>query len=298
MNTMKALAIVAAAGSLALGASTGRAEPAYESKRLDRAIAIDGEAPEWAGSEAHYDESDGYKLGFFNDDEYLYVYFATWNLSTQRRILMNGLTVWFDGSGKKKQTLGLNYPQPRVRGRRGESAEARGVNPEEEAPEVRREARGDRPDGVRRPEASPDPAKLAAALNEARFEALLKSPAGDSILLLSPGDSAGTGIRAMLHARSRLLVIEMRVPIDRGSGSPYAVNVVPGKAVSVGFETGTMEMRKMRRPEGMPDDPRAGGGMRPGGATGPGGGGMVPGGMGGSGAPAALKLWTKVKLAP
>jgi hypothetical protein len=296
MNMKKALAILAAAGSLAaLAASSGRAGPSYESKRLDRAIAIDGEAPEWAGSEAHYDESDGYKLGFFNDDEYLYVYFATWNLSTQRRILMNGFTVWFDGSGKKNKTLGLNYPQPRVRGRRGESAETRGGSPDEEAPEIRREVRGDRPDGVRRPEASPDPAKLAAALNEARFEALLKSPAGDSLLLLSSGDSSGSGIRAMLRARSRLLVIELRVPLDEGGASPYAINLKPGKAVSVGFETGKMELPRMTRPEGMPESDRTGAGMRPGGGMAPGSGG--PGGMGGPAAPSELKFWTKVKLA-
>ena len=295
MNVKKTLAILAAAGSLAaLGASIGHAEPAYESTRLDRAIAIDGEATEWAGSEAHYDESDGYKLGFFNDDEYLYVYFATWNLSTQRRILMNGFTVWFDGDGKKQKGLGINYPIGR-RGRRGGDPSAMSGEGPGDMP---RERRADAPRDVQRPgEFSQDPAKLAAALDEKRHEALLKTPAGDSLLSLSSGDGSGAGIRAMLRARSRLLVIEMRVPIDRGSGSPYAIRAVKGKPVSVGFETGEFATSNMTRPEGMPDRDRAPGGMRPGGAVSPGGGGVPPGGMGGPGAPSALKLWTKVKLA-
>ena len=79
----------------------------------DREISIDGKAPEWAGREAYYSEDDGFKIGFFNDADYLYVYLATWNRQKQAQILMNGLTVWIDATGRKKQTFGINYPMKR-----------------------------------------------------------------------------------------------------------------------------------------------------------------------------------------
>ncbi len=299
MRMHRALALLAAAGALAaLAPSSGSADPTYESNRCDRAITIDGEATEWAGREARYDEEDGYKLGFFNDEEYLYVYFATWNLSTQQRVLTSGLTVWLDGGGKKKKTFGINYPRGRDRGPGSGFPAADGAAPGE----IPREARGEAPRSMQRPGANPDPAKLAALLNETQAEALLKSPAGDSVLLLSPADSSAAGLRAMLRARSRLLVIELRVPLDPGAASPYALHAVPGRTISVGFETGTMERPKLTRPQGMPEDDQTGGGMPPGGGGNAPGGGMFPGGgaggPGGMGAPEGLKLWVKVKLAP
>ncbi|MCX5752291.1 MAG: hypothetical protein NTW97_01460, partial [Candidatus Krumholzibacteria bacterium] len=69
----------------------------------EREISIDGKAPEWAGREAYYSETDGFKVGFFNDADYLYIYLATWNRQKQTQILMHGLTVRIDATGRNKK---------------------------------------------------------------------------------------------------------------------------------------------------------------------------------------------------
>ncbi len=271
----------------------GCMEPTFESRRPDRAVEIDGTAPEWAGAEAYYNEADAYKLGFFNDDEYLYVYFATWNLSTQRIMMTNGFTIWFDGNGKKNKALGILYPRGRPPWQAESDSLMAGAAPgAPRAGRSRDEARG-MPDRS----SHQDPARLAATLNRLRSEAVIKSPAGDSILLCAAPDSAAPGIRAMLGARSRLLVIELRVPLERAGGAPYTIHAAPGDVIGVGFETGSMESPQRRRPEGMDDDGMPGEGMPPDGGMRP-GGGMGPGGMQQGDLPKEIKLWTKVKLAP
>ncbi len=269
---------------------TGCLEDKLESAWPDREISIDGKAPEWAGREAYYSEQEAFKVGFFNDADYLYVYLATWSRQKQMQILANGLTVWIDGSGKNRQTLGVNYPLNRLmpdstwtaHGMPGapRGAERQGGLPN--APEENRQA------------------IARAALAEARNGLAVVGTGGEPLASLFAADSERVGIEAMIDYANRTLIYELRIPLATSDSLPFAVGAAPGATISVGFKVGRMEMPSMkgqgqRPPQGAP----SGEGMSgPGGGMGgPGGDRDGSGGPGGSPGAQALEYWAKVRLA-
>jgi hypothetical protein len=280
----------------------GCLEDHLQSAWPDREISIDGKNSEWAGREAHYSEQEAFKIGFYNDEHYLYVYLATWSRQKQMQILTNGLTVWIDRTGKKQQTFGVNYPMKRLMpdsagAPDGIPAELRGAG---------------RPGGLA---TAPEENRQAIAremLAEARSGMTVVGSGGEPLASISAADSEHAGIGAMIDYANRTLIYELRVPLAPSDSMPFAVGAAPGAAISIGFKIGKREMPSMkgsgqRPPEGMPFGGGAGGpegGMGGGGMGGPGGGmgGPPGGGMGGSGGPGGmstepLEYWAKIKLA-
>jgi len=308
-RTIRLAAVVSCAILAAIAPASCRASK-LESKWLDRPITIDGKAPEWAGQEAYYDEKKGLKIGFFNDARYLYVYLSTWHRETQRQILMNGLTVWFDAKGKKKEVFGIAYPlkrsMPAMSGSRG----LPGDTPSETSQGV--------PGGRTPGSPGNEREMISNLLAESRGTLRIVGAAKDKepIATLPARDSTATDIEAMIDIANRTLIYELKLPLVSDAATPYAINAELGKTISIGFKVGTMEMPGMKgagegAPEGMGGPPGGGGGF-PGGEGMPGGGGGMPGGGGGSpgggmggggGMPGresvkSLELWTKVTLAP
>ena len=286
-RSSRLIALTAAIG-VAVAVSGGCMESKLESGWLDHAITIDGKAPEWAGREAYFDEPNGLKIGFSNDEHFLYVYVSTWNQRLQRQILMNGLTVWFDGTGGKGQTFGINYPMKRsVRGARETSRDASA-----ETPRSTQQMLGD-------------------LLSEARGEIAVVGSGGEPVASLTATDSGSTDIEAMIDVANRTLIYELKLPLARTDTTPYAIDAEPGKTVGIGFKVGTRELGEMRRGEGAPsggagERPGGGEGGFPGGGSGGGypgrgGGGASGGGMGERGEMPGqtqpFELWTKVRLA-
>lgn len=281
----------------------------YESAWLDREIAVDGKAPEWAGREVYFDEGDGLKIGFMNDDCYLYVYLSTWHQQIQRQILMNGLTVWFDAKGGKKETFGINYPLKRSMpgSRQGTYAGEAGGNPV--IPGTTQ--RGALPDRGSEPSRN-TPEMLKEMLGETESSLRVVGTGKEPLAEFELHDSTGTDIAAAIDIANRTLIYELRVPLSPDGAIPFAVKTGPGGKVGIGFKVGTMEKPLMKQPgeapEGMGEGPGGGGmpgggGGFPGGGPGGGGGmgGGAPGGNGprGGGADAkSLDLWLKVALAP
>jgi hypothetical protein len=256
-------------------------------------VLIDGKAPEWAGREAYYSENDGFKVGFFNNDRYLYVYLATWNRQKQGQILRNGLTVWIDAAGGKKETLGINYPERRFMPdsasmAAGIPAGLRGGQRSGFAPGASEEGRQ---------------AFLKAMVEEAQGELAVVGPGGEPLATMPAADDGKGGIAAMIDVANRTLIYEMRIPLASPDSLPFAVNTAPGRTIGIGFKVGAPEHREMRRtgeasPRSEGGFPGRGMGGRSGGMGGFPGGGM--GGHSGSGGGASeqpLEYWAKVKLA-
>jgi hypothetical protein len=297
---------LASSAALVALAPAGCMESKVESKWLDRAITIDGKAPEWAGQEAYYDEDQGLKIGFFNDPRYLYIYISTWHQDTQRQILMNGFTVWFDAKGGKKETFAVNYPVrkplPAMSGANEPAGRAsRATEGASQAP------RGH--PGERTSESTDNNQDmLTKMLSEASGTLQILGTDEQTIASLAAIDSSSSDIQAMIDIVNRTLIYELKIPLA-GAETPYAINSQPGNTIGVGLKVGKREMGDMKRKEGVSPDDRGGGpgGGSPGGGGGgfPGGGGGFPGdGMGGPGgapgqenAESTLELWLKVRLA-
>ncbi len=57
-----------------------------------------------------YDNNSGILYRISNDDKFLVINLQVGNQITQKKILLFGMTVWFDESGKKKKYKGVKYP--------------------------------------------------------------------------------------------------------------------------------------------------------------------------------------------
>lgn len=275
--------------------SAGCLEDKLASEWIDRGISIDGKAPEWAGREAYYSETECFKVGFFNDADYLYIYLATWRRQTQSQILMNGLTVWIDATGGKKQTFGINYPMKRA------MPDSAGIPPGMPAG-LRPDDTAGAPSGAASGETSQ--AFLKGMLAEAQGELAVLGPGGEPLASMPAADGGKGGIAAMIDIANRTLLYEIRIPLVPRDSLPFAVNAAPGTTIGVGFKVGKTEMPSRKGDGQRPPEGAGGGGMgAPGGGMGGPGGGMggPPGrGMGGQGgnfSAQELEYWAKIRLA-
>jgi hypothetical protein len=236
-----------------------------ESQRLDRTITVDGALTEWDGRLTYID-SKHVSVGLLNDEEYLYLGLATSDRATQTQVMMRGFTVWFDPEGGKERTLGIRYPL---------GAMEPGMRPGE---------RGNRP-------SLEDLAQLHE-VRESELEILIGTSESLQMNLVEVGN-----IDVALSFDKGVLRYELRIPLKKTEGYPFAVGALAGAEIGIGLETPEMDREAIR--------PRMGGG-KGGGMGGRGGGrGGMGGGMGGRGGmggsrpqmPEPLNVWTKVTLA-
>ncbi|MCH7573866.1 MAG: hypothetical protein IIA59_01960 [Candidatus Marinimicrobia bacterium] len=239
-------------------------------------IVIDGDQQEWSGKLV-IPKRENIAIGIMNDDSYLYVTMSTSDRRTMMQIMRMGLTVWFDPGGKKKKVLGIKYPigGPDT-GMRSAGGRNRGSNE------------------------MPDLESQIEALQESQLWIEVLGPDKNDITRLSISDGHGIKVEVGSSPDGRF-VYELRIPLERTPGSPYAIYSSLAKTVGIGFETGAMDLQAMRgqRGGGMRSGGRqGGGGMRGGGGR---GGGMRGGGMRGGGAgqqmPKPFKYWARVSLA-
>jgi hypothetical protein len=78
------------------------------SQWTDTAPRIDGAADDWAGLELA-PQSLGVKVGFKNDDQYLYVQFLFTDPKALTSVEATGMTIYFDVQGKKSKDRGINF---------------------------------------------------------------------------------------------------------------------------------------------------------------------------------------------
>ncbi len=239
--------------------------------RGDAPIVIDGVNQEWQGRLSPAKDVP-VSIGFFNDSQFLYFCLTTSDRAVREQIMRQGLIVWMDQEGGKKKSFGIEYPVG-MRGmymveRTGDTSEPTGAS--------------------RKP--------LEANQDRLVIHGPGKNDRNDVSFEEAPG------IQAKVGESTGVLVYELRVPLAKGEGQPYAVGAKADSIVGVGLETPEME-RPAERPMGGGGGGRGGfGGF--GGRGGYGGGGGGYGGRsGGYGRSAGgemakpMKVWTTVQLA-
>lgn len=201
---MSLLAVVLVACAVVAAADAERA-----SLWRDRQVVVDGSDAEWEGLTLPV-KGEHFSLGLVNDGQSLYLCLPTKDLSTRTQIAREGLAIWIDKAGGKKNNFGIHFPI------------------------------GLRPGGAgfpRPPERDRKPSE----------EPKEEKPIGgqDEIAILGPGlreaqvvllNQAG-GIEARVAIHDDLLVYELKVPLRRDELSPFAPELKPGDMVRLTLET-------------------------------------------------------------
>ncbi|MEW5925372.1 MAG: hypothetical protein AB1746_15430 [Candidatus Zixiibacteriota bacterium] len=214
---------------------------------------IDGQRNDWKDMPFTYFEDEDVVLGLSNDNDNLYVFFSFKNAQWARMIQMSGITLWFDGKGKKNKNWGLRY---------------RGGPKMPERQDKTDDRMRDMPDDMM------DKSRQNPMENGAPFAIISKTRDQEYII-----DTSGSDGPAVSSAVTNgIYTYEFRIPIRVSGNELYNFSAAPGQIVGIGSEWGGM-------PEGMS---RPEGGGRPGGVEPPdggfpGGGGGFPGGGGGMG---------------
>ncbi len=241
---------------------------------ISEPIQIDGQRADWTNIPANYFEDQDIAVGLCNDSENLYLFFSFKNPMWARAIESTGLTLWLDGTAKKKKNLGIRYkggPPPE------ELRKNSGFNMPEDVAERMKE----------RDEQQKDSSSQITILDNINYreETLPSStPAGPAVAFSTSKD---------------IYTYEFRLPLAESGYGQYGFGANPGKFVCIGAEWGEFNMGERYRREGM-------GGGRPGGGGFP-GEGSFPGGYGGGGferpagmqrqRPEKQEIWIKTQLA-
>jgi len=229
----------------------------------DSEITIDGKSGDWIGATT-YDKDQDVSIGIRNDEEFAYVCLITTNRMTQRQIMVNGLTVWFDPTGRKEKTFGILFPVSTIR-----------------------EARRTMGEGER-----PEPATQRNIVDRVHQELEIVGADPNNRLRLSFVELKGIELR--MNATGSSLVYELKIPLKPSENHPYAIGITGMGPLAVGFETEIIAPERIQRGD-MPTGTGAAGirgaarGNRPAGAR-------PEAGMQGE-RPEPLDFWTRVQLA-
>jgi hypothetical protein len=269
--------------ALAVGLAGCSGTKSIQSVPLGSPPEVDGSVSDWEGAVQPVEERDGLALGVTNDGEALYVSLIVRDQELVRQIARDGLVLWLDPEGGKRQQVGVQYPLGLAAtmgpGARGRMETMGGVDARSGARE--------------------NPGGLREALRE-RFLASL-----DELMLLREGEATGariptpapTGLSASATMEFGEMIVEYRIPLGDGLGGSLAA--APGAQIGVGLVTPERERPGLGAGRGGGLGDASQGGM----------GGARRGGMGGQrgqGAAAAgrtlaqsepLTLWRKVDLA-
>jgi hypothetical protein len=247
----------------------------------DRDITIDGNDSDWTGARLQVFDKPSLAIGLMNDRENIYLLVKSRDRSVQSQMAMQGLTVWFDPYGRKKETFGVQYPLGR-----GPMMPPDG-GPGERHPQ----GWGSHDQGPGEPDRIEE-TDIGKALERA-WQVMITGPEKNECCTLALARAESFGVKARMRMAEGFLVYEFQVPLQEDSGHPYAVAMGvydTMQVISIGLQTGGSG-----RPEGghgpsgrgMGMPPSSGRGGRPGGMM----GGRGPGGM-----PEALEYWAKVAL--
>jgi hypothetical protein len=251
-------------------------------------IEIDGKDNEWLNKITYY-EKEKIGVGIQNDGENFYVCIKTIDRATKMKMMMMGMTVWFDNKGGSDKTFGIRFP----------IGTATGMNFRDPMNSSETEM------GM----SSGNSSRRGFGLSEPNISALQKEV--DQMLgeieVIGPGrleinrvrtiNSQKTyGIKTSIHDTLGAMTYELLIPLKTKEQFFYSIETEAGKEIGVGFETGDVL---------TPTMPSGNVGMSGGGSPGGMGGGSPQGGMGGSQGRMPrqsqemsnkISLWMKVKL--
>ena len=265
MKYLKQLTFIILLSSIGLGCGSSLK---LDSQWRDRVISVDGKHEEWQEG-MNFVEKENVAVGFFNDEDYLYVSMTTSNRDIQRQFMAMGFAIWFDPDGGKKKEFGILFPVGMME--MGLMMRGRGQ--------------------------SQDIETLRENFKKSLNDLEIFMPGEKEPRRMPVADA--TGIEVTVGDSHEQLIYEIKVPLHKSEIHPYAIAAKADKPIGIGFETAQLDREKMRERMG-----RGGMGSRPpgGGSGGVGGGrggfgGGRGGGMGGRPQmPEQFKLWAQVQL--
>ncbi|MDP4277639.1 MAG: hypothetical protein Q8914_08400, partial [Bacteroidota bacterium] len=267
----------------------------------------------------NFDKNTGINFDVANDERQLYLILRIADNSLQQQILQNGLEIWINTAGKKKETTGVTFPLPMKRAdkaTKNNSGKMPLGNPEGSNAET------DMPEGGPDGQGTPDDRQQATATESDKTDHKRQQPDFGMIpqnelilsgFLIDNGKQSihGCPVRpAMSMDKSGCLIYELAIPFttffkEKLDASDQKTIFCIGFVVKAGASSGEKSDMSggMGGPDGGMGGPMGGG---PGGGMGGGpmgGGGMMGGPMGGmdmnsnttQSASSEKKYWFKVK---
>jgi len=73
-------------------------------------VTVDGRNTEWKSPLSRYNKNTGINFDVANDERNIYMIVRVTDTTSQHQIRQNGLEVWINKDGKKKNTTGITYP--------------------------------------------------------------------------------------------------------------------------------------------------------------------------------------------
>ncbi len=87
----------------------------YKSIWQDKPVSIDGKATEWKIPLDYFDDKSKLNFSVSNDNKNIYICVRATEEETQKGIIRNGLQIWFDTVGGKKNQVGIQFPIVQIR---------------------------------------------------------------------------------------------------------------------------------------------------------------------------------------
>jgi len=236
---------------------------AYLSQAATADFRNDGDRVEWTGK-FQIPDDENFAVALSNDKNYLYVALSSIQKDFQRQLAKNGLTIWIDVKGGKRQNLGIKFDGRIPSGKRRDVYQ-------------------------RGQDQSDDSRQSDSKFND------IKMFDGDLILIVidtKAGKSLGPAdLLATASSEDGTLFIEYQIPL-----ALLGENYDPMKKLGLGFESTFERLAMEDRSAGMNGGMGGGRGGMDGGQMG--GGGRRPGGQSGSRmGQNSLDVWMKVQLA-
>ncbi len=247
--------------------NTGCNSEKIHSQWPTQSIQIDGSADDWNGLPKYYFEDAGVSLGVSNDADNAYLIFRFTNPKWLMSIAKRGITVWLDGTGKKKKNFSITYS-------------------------------GKIPFDSFTAETSTFRTNLAQEQQQRLM--MLQAQTTNDILVFDATEGVEKsippdgmhGLSASLGSADGVFTYEFAIPLHKNDTTPFAISAEPGKKIYIGLEFGQMDEDEIQQMRAHMKNGRGhGGGRSPGGmgqpgSSGPpegmgrGGGKGPPGGMG------------------
>jgi len=243
--------------------------PTLLSPEVDHPITIDGRGDDWMGQPTHILRESLHVASAAHDDESLYLMFRFSDERLARRILTDGVMLWFNGDGKAKNkddAYGVRYTGSKeIHEYLAARAEERGDDVGDDSPPSGSRRHGP-PAGIAR--RSPKPGELTVV----RFGVKEVVPEG-----------AAEGADAASAVHDGVFCYELRIPLSDVGGKVAERSPAKLRRLAVGIQIGGRTEAEEENLQALMHE--AGGPIDRGG-TGGGPGGRPPGGgMGGPGSP-------------
>ncbi len=169
----------------------------------EQAIVVDGVTSEWRDKTSSI-ESKKVTIGFANDSNFVYMMLSTSDRALSRMLATQGLTVWFDPAGGRKETFGIHYPLGLLAGKSGTQGTDTDVK---------------------------DAFRVSASMSELEILGASKDDT-HRMSVLAAGDIQ---VRAKVDPSS--FSYELRVPYAADDRIPFSIRAKSGSLIGVGLTT-------------------------------------------------------------